>query len=176
MRVSGRAATPAEQPAPGSAERQRKHLHARTEKLDLELSISDRLRLSDQLIQPLFGNRAVTMPVNVDSVSGARRLSIDEHATSNGSSPGGRPHDEMKIAGVKATREPSVGLVQHRRLFAHRPITRKSPLIEPQPLGGRIDPGRVPYGTSARREVPGPLIAEIVLRRLQAPPIGGRFN
>jgi hypothetical protein len=37
MRVSGRAAAPAEQPAPGSAERQRKHLDARTEKLDLEL-------------------------------------------------------------------------------------------------------------------------------------------
>jgi hypothetical protein len=66
MRVSGRAATPAEQPAPGSAERQRKPLDARTEKLDLELSISERPRLSDQLIQPLFGNRAVTMPVNVE--------------------------------------------------------------------------------------------------------------
>jgi hypothetical protein len=38
-----------------SAERERKSLHARIEKLDLELSISDGLRLSDQLIQPLFG-------------------------------------------------------------------------------------------------------------------------
>jgi hypothetical protein len=34
----------------GSTERERKSLHARIEKLDLELSISDGLRLSDQLI------------------------------------------------------------------------------------------------------------------------------
>jgi hypothetical protein len=34
------------------AERERKSLHARIEKLDLELSIVDGLRLSDQLIQP----------------------------------------------------------------------------------------------------------------------------
>ena len=44
------------------------------EKLDLELSISNRLRLSDQLIQPLFGNRAVALVVNVNSVSSPRRL------------------------------------------------------------------------------------------------------
>jgi hypothetical protein len=35
----------------------------RIEKLDLELSISNGLRLSDQLIQPLFGNRAVALVV-----------------------------------------------------------------------------------------------------------------
>src|SRR5713226_6437907 len=96
----------------GSAECEHKRLHARIEKHDLELPISDRLRLSDQLIQPLFGNRAVALVVNVNSVSSAGRLSIDEHAKSYGSSSHGRPHDEMKIAGVKAVRDPSVGLVQ----------------------------------------------------------------
>jgi len=40
----------------GSAEREHKGLHARIEKLDLELSIGDGLRLSDHLIQPLFGS------------------------------------------------------------------------------------------------------------------------
>src|SRR5262245_1040587 len=40
------------------AERERKNPHARIEKLNLELSISDWLRLSNQLIHPLFGNRA----------------------------------------------------------------------------------------------------------------------
>jgi len=55
-----------------SAERERKSLHARIETLDFELSSSDGLRLSDQLIQPLFGNRAVALVVNVNSVrSGA---------------------------------------------------------------------------------------------------------
>ncbi len=76
----------------GSAERERKSLHARIEKLDLELSISDGLRLSDQLIQPLFANRAVASLVNVDSVSSARRLSIEEHAKSRGGSSRCRSH------------------------------------------------------------------------------------
>src|SRR5882724_12860051 len=62
----------------GSAERERKRLHARVEELDLELSVSDGFRLSDQLIQPLLGNRAAALVVDVDPVSSARRLSIDE--------------------------------------------------------------------------------------------------
>src|SRR5215213_11426610 len=108
----------------GSAERERKSLHPRIEKRDLELSISDGLRLSDQLIQSLFGNRAVALVVNVNSVSSARGLSIEEHAKSHGSSSRCRSHDEMEIAGVKAVRDPPVSLVQHGGLFLHRPITR----------------------------------------------------
>jgi hypothetical protein len=55
----------------GSAERERESLHARIEKLDFELSIGDGLRLSDQLVHPLFGNCAVALFVNVNSVSRA---------------------------------------------------------------------------------------------------------
>src|SRR5258708_38417808 len=155
----------------GSAERERESLHARIEKLDLELSISNGPRLSDQLIQPLFGNRAVALVVNVNSVSSARRLSIDEHAKSHGSSSRRRSHDEMKIAGMKAVRDPSVGLVQHGGLFLHRPITRKGPMIESQPRGGSIAARLVQYCTAGRRKVLGALIADIVFRRLQAAPI-----
>src|SRR6185295_13954866 len=119
----------------GSAEREHKSLHARIEKLDLELSIGDGLRLSDQLIQPLFGKRSVALGVHVSSVSSARRLSVDQHAKSHGSSSHCRSHDEMKIAGVKAVRDPPVGLVQHSGLFLHRPIARKRPIIESQARG-----------------------------------------
>jgi hypothetical protein len=49
-----------------SAKRERKSLHAGIEKLDLELSIADRLLLPDQLIQPLFGHRTVALVVNVN--------------------------------------------------------------------------------------------------------------
>src|SRR5262245_46589598 len=108
-----------------SAERERKGFHARIEKLDLELSISDGLWLSDQLIQPLFGNRAVALVVNVNSVSSARGLSIDEHAKAHGSSVRCRSHDKMQIAGVKAVHDPPVGLVQYSGLFPNCPITRK---------------------------------------------------
>jgi len=108
----------------GSAKRERKCLHARIEKLDLELSIRDWLRLADQLIQPRFGNSAVALLVNVNSVSDARRLSVDEHAKSRGFPSSCRSHDKMKIAGVKAVHDPPAGAVQHDGLFAHRPITR----------------------------------------------------
>src|SRR5262245_64842366 len=48
-----------------SAEGERKSFYARIEKLDLELSVNDGLRLPDQLIEPLFGNRAVALIVHV---------------------------------------------------------------------------------------------------------------
>ena len=85
-------------------------------------------------------------------------------------------HDEMKIAGVKAVRDPPVGLVQHSGLFLHRPITRKGPMIESQPRGDSIDATLVQYCTAGRRKVLGALIADIVFRRLQAAPIGGSFH
>src|SRR6516165_5598458 len=52
----------------GSAERERKRLHACIEKRDLEQAISDVPRLPDQLIQPLLGHRAVALLVNVTAV------------------------------------------------------------------------------------------------------------
>jgi hypothetical protein len=94
---------------PGSTESERKSLYARIEKLDLELAISDGLRLSDQLIQPLLRNCAVTLVVYVNSVGSPRRLSIDAHTKTHGSSSRRRSHDEMKIAGVKTARDPPGG-------------------------------------------------------------------
>src|SRR5829696_6502719 len=160
----------------GSAERERKSLHPRIKKLDLEVSISDGLGLSNQLIQPLFCDRAVALLVNVDSVSSARRLPIDEYAKSHGGSSRCRSHHEMKIAGVKAVRDPPVGLVQHGGLSLHRPITQKRPMIEPQPRGGIVDAALVQYCATGRGKVRGALIADVDLRRPQAAPIGGSFS
>jgi hypothetical protein len=53
------------------AECERESLDARVEKPDLELSISDGLWLSDQLINPWLANRAAALVVNVNSVSRA---------------------------------------------------------------------------------------------------------
>src|SRR5712691_2414050 len=47
----------------GSAERERKSLHARIEKRDRELPIGDGLRLPDQLIESLCRNRAIALVV-----------------------------------------------------------------------------------------------------------------
>ena len=68
------------QPHTASAEREGQRLHASIEELDLELSIDDRLRLADQLIQPLFDNGAVAALVHVETASRTRRLPVDRHA------------------------------------------------------------------------------------------------
>jgi hypothetical protein len=78
--------------------RKRTRLHARVEKLELELSILNGLRSSDEPIQPLFGGRAVALVVDVNSMGSARRLSIDEHPKSYGLPSRCRSHDEMKTA------------------------------------------------------------------------------
>src|SRR5262249_19530634 len=94
----------------GSAERECKNLHARTEKLDLELTIGDGFWLSDQLVHTLFGHYAAALFVDVNPVSRAWRLPIDPYAKSHGRSWRCRAHDEMKIAGVKTVRDASIGL------------------------------------------------------------------
>src|SRR5215475_5363468 len=111
--------------------------------------------MSDQLIQPRFGNRAVTLGINVDSVSSSRWLLIDEHAKSHGTASRCRPHDEVKIAGVEAVRDAPVGLIEHGELFLHCPIARHSPLIKLQASRSSIDARLVQYCAAGRREVLG---------------------
>jgi hypothetical protein len=94
-----------------STEGERKSLHPGIQKLDLELSISDGLRLSDQLVQPLFGNCAFASHIKVKSASRDCWLPVYEHAKPHGRSWLGRTHNEMKVAGVEAVRDPPAGLV-----------------------------------------------------------------
>jgi hypothetical protein len=55
------------------AESERKSLDARTQKLDLELVIDDRLLLPDQLVQPLLGHDALAFRINVNATAGSQR-------------------------------------------------------------------------------------------------------
>jgi hypothetical protein len=105
-----------------SAERECKGLQVRIEKLDLELSIGDGLRLPDQLVQALLRDCAVALLVDIASVDRTWRLSIDQHAKSHGDSWRFRTHDEMEIARVKTVRDTSIGLVQRGGFFLDRPI------------------------------------------------------
>src|SRR5207302_338289 len=51
-----------------SSERERESLDAGIEKLDLECSIDDRLRLSDELMKTLFADFAASLVVDIDAV------------------------------------------------------------------------------------------------------------
>src|ERR1700704_1048894 len=96
------------------AERERERFHAGIEKLDLELTLVDRSRLPNQLIQALLGHPAITFIVDVSATGRAHWLAIDEHAETYGTSAGRWSQDEVEIARVKSVRDPSAGNVQHR--------------------------------------------------------------
>jgi hypothetical protein len=85
----------------GSAERERKSFHAESRN-SIDLSISDRLRLPDQLIHPRLSDVSFALIVYVNSVGGAQRMPINEGAKSHSFSLRCWPHNQMKIAGVKA--------------------------------------------------------------------------
>jgi hypothetical protein len=97
------------------------------EKLDLELSIGDRSRFSNQLIQALLRDRAVTLGAYITSMACAWRLSIDEHSKRDGSSARGWSHDEVEIARMKSVCDPPAGGVHHGSLCLHRPLTGNNP-------------------------------------------------
>src|SRR5438445_4949360 len=138
---------------PRSAEREHKSLDSRIEEFDLELAIGDGFRLPDQLIKPLLGGRAVALGVDVDSVTGARRVPVDEDRKTNGRPWGRGSHHEVEIARVKAVRDSPGSLVERDGPPLHRPVSDESPLIEPQRGGGGID-AAAPRGRAAgRREV-----------------------
>src|SRR5687768_17963052 len=86
---------------------------------------------------------------------GARRTSVDEHPEPDCPALHRRPHDEMEVAGVKAVADLPTALGQHNGL---------------RPLGPLALEG--PYGPEAL----GPLDSEVVLRRPQVAPVGGRFR
>lgn len=58
-------------------EREVEGFDTRIEKFNLKLAIDNRLRLTNQLVEPLLGSCAVALAVNVDPARSARRLSID---------------------------------------------------------------------------------------------------
>jgi hypothetical protein len=125
----------------GSAERERERerLHTGIEKLDFELSIGDGLRLSDQLIDTLFGTCAGAMFVNVNSMSRAWLLSIDQDAKSDGCCRRRWAHDEIEIAGVNryATRGEYRGY-QHLARFIDERLLDSNPPCHFSPCGRRF--------------------------------------
>jgi len=84
-----------------STEREHKYFGAGVEKFDVELPVSNRLWLSNELIESLFDDCAVTLRINIASVSSERRLLIDEHAESHRCSSARRSHDQVKITSME---------------------------------------------------------------------------
>src|SRR5262249_43552867 len=56
--------------------------YARIKKLDFNLAIGNRSALPDQLMQPLIGDRADPLFVNIESMRRTWRLAVDQHPKS----------------------------------------------------------------------------------------------
>jgi hypothetical protein len=106
----------------GSPEREAKGFHAQTKKLDFKLPIGNGPCLSDQLVQSLLCHRADALLVDVKSVRGSRRLSVDQNAKFHRRSRPRRTHDEMNVARVKPVCDTAVWLVQFNGVALYRPI------------------------------------------------------
>src|SRR5262245_2194168 len=163
-------------PARPLPEREGERLHAGVEELDLELAIDDRFGLSDQLMQARLADDAIAGGIHVETSRGSRRLAVNRHAETNRGPLQWRTHDEMQVAGMKAIRDPSAWVAKNGRLPAHRPIANERPLIERQTRRGSVAPPAIELAAAGRREVLGAVVADVVLRRLQALPIGRRFD
>ena len=149
----------------GSAEREGERLRTLIKELDLEPSIDDRLRLSNQLIQPLLDNRAVAAIVHVATVSRTRRLPVNRHAETYGDTLPRRSHDEMKVARVKATCDSAGAAVQDRCLLPHRPVPSQRPLIQSQAGRCGIKATSVAFNPPGRCKMFRSLVPDIVFRR-----------
>ena len=133
--------------------------------MDLECAIDDWFRLSDQLVQPLFDDRAVAALVNVQAVGRAWRLPVDRHAKTYRGFLSQRTHDEMKVARVKAVHDPPIRIAKDGGLPPHRPFASQGPLIERQTRGDRIDATTIQVGTATRCEVLRSIVADVGFRR-----------
>jgi drug/metabolite transporter (DMT)-like permease len=114
---------------PGLAEGERVGLGARDGERDLEGPVRNGAALADELVQPLFGQRAAALAVGVGPVRLARGLPVDEHAEPDGGSRRGRPHDEVEVASVEAVGDLAWSRVKRGGSFPDRPVARQRPVI-----------------------------------------------
>ena len=158
--------------SPRSAEREGEGLDAGVEELDLELPISDGLRLPDQLVHTGFDNGAVAGFVDVEAVRRSGWLSVEPHAELHRPVAAG-PQDQMEVACVKAEHDAAVDFVEDRGFLADRPIAAQRPMIQSEVFGNGVDAMFVEAGAIDGRESFGASVADVGLGSLEAGPVGG---
>src|SRR5262245_337514 len=147
-----------------STKRERERFDARIEKFDLEAAIHDWRGLTNELMQPLFGNGAVAGGIDIEAVRGARRLAVDRHAKAYRVLATRRSHDQVKVTRVELIRDSAVGTIRNRRLPADRPFTVERPLIQGKARRRRVHAAAILLDAAARGEVLCPFVADVVFR------------
>src|SRR5689334_8489325 len=149
---------------------------ARPEELHLEGPVGDRPGLPDELVEARLLHAPPPLRVDVEAVVGPGRGAVDRDAEADGAALGGGRQDEVEVARVEPVADAAGHVVQRGELAADRPDARQAPPVERQRRDGAVERGNILEDTARRREILGPLVADVVLRRLQARPIGGRLD
>ena len=124
-------------PSP-SAKRKGKCLHARIEELDLERAVLHVPLLTNQLVEPIFRDRAMALAVYVHTAILKRRRAVDRDAKPDRPAAGSRTEHEMQIAGMKTEHNPPRRRRRYRVLAGDGPLAAQAPLIHLQVAGRRI--------------------------------------
>nr|WP_292414757.1 site-specific integrase [Mesorhizobium sp.] len=159
-----------------SAEREAKNLGTRGEKDDFKLAICDRRLLPDQLEQTLLARCAVALFVNVKPVRSAWWLTIDQDAEFHGGSRRCRPHDKIKITGVKSVRDVAIRLFQRGAVAADYPAAGERPFIQVQLGRGFIEVKLVAHRTARRCKALSAFVTDVVFLRLEIDLVRGRLK
>jgi len=159
-----------------STERKRKRFDPRVEDVDRERPIDDRLRLPDQLIEPLLTHDSVAVWINVDAVRRTRSVPVDGDSKPDRRSSRGRAQDQVQIARVKPVRDLPACSVQQRGFRRDRPFAGKSPLVQAETDRKAVRLNGVPRGATRRGEVVRFLTADVRFGRLQTVPVCANFQ
>src|SRR6185437_7020764 len=158
------------------AEGEREGLNAGIGECDLAGAVGYGTRLADQLVEPLIGNGAIAFGIDVRPVRPAGRLPVDEQPKSYGRARYCRPHDHVQVTGMKAIGDLPISGIERGGLFLHGPVTRESPVVQPQFRREGVGLAHTQSRAAGRREALGARVAGIGFRRSEIGPVGGRFN
>src|SRR5688572_29261876 len=101
----------------------------------------------------------------------SRGLPVNRHAEAYGVALSWGAHDEMKIARVKATHDPTVGTAEDSRLPADRPLACQRPPIQREARRRGIEAALIAVGAARRHEMRRPLVSDVIFRGSQIVPI-----
>jgi hypothetical protein len=107
-----------------SSERESIGMNTRIQELNCERAIPYHTVLSDELIQTLAVDDALTIRFSVGAVIHARRLTINGYAKSYRFTVRGGTQNEMQIAGVKPIYNAAIRFIENRIFTPDRPVAR----------------------------------------------------
>jgi hypothetical protein len=105
-------------------------LDARSAKGYLEGAVANRSPLANQLIKALLLDRPGAQFIDIESMSLARRFTIEEHLERHRRPTRKRAHYKVDVARMEAEEDSPTGAVEHARPRLECPIPCEGPMVQ----------------------------------------------